>query len=50
LQLGYEQNTSELFEVLDAWQTLNMTQMEYWQQVQDLLTLQTEMDKTLQQN
>ena len=50
LQLGYEQNTSELFEVLDAWQTLNMTQLEYWQQVQDLLTLQTEMDKTLQQN
>jgi len=50
LQLGYEQNTSELFELLDAWQTLNMTQMEYLQQVQDLLTLQTEMDKTLQQN
>ena len=50
LQLGYEQNTGELFELLDAWQTLNMTQLEYWQQVQDLLTLQTEMDKTLQQN
>ena len=49
LQLGYEQNTGELFELLDAWQTLNMTQLEYWQQVQDLLTLQTEMDKTLQQ-
>ena len=28
LQLGYEQNTGELFELLDAWQTLNMTQME----------------------
>jgi outer membrane protein TolC len=50
LQLGYEQNTGELFELLDAWQTLNMTQLEYWQQMQDLLTLQTEMDKTLQQN
>jgi len=50
LQLGYEQNTGELFELLDAWQTLNMTQMEYLQQLQDLLTLQTEMDKTLQQN
>jgi outer membrane protein TolC len=50
LQLGYEQNTGELFELLDAWQTLNMTQMEYLQQVQDLLTLQTEMDKILQQN
>ncbi|HEY4206998.1 MAG TPA: TolC family protein, partial [Puia sp.] len=50
LQLGYEQNTGELFEVLDAWQTLNMTQLEYLQLLQDLLTLQTEMDKTLQQN
>jgi outer membrane protein TolC len=50
LQLGYEQNTGDLFELLDAWQTLNMTQMEHLQQVQDLLNLQTEMDKTLQQN
>jgi outer membrane protein TolC len=50
LQLGYEQNTGELFELLDAWQTLNMTQMEYLQLVQDLLTMQTGMDKTLQQN
>jgi outer membrane protein TolC len=50
LQLGYEQNTGDLFELLDAWQTLNMTQMEHLQQVQDLLSLQTEMDKTLQQN
>jgi outer membrane protein TolC len=50
LQLSYEQNTGELFELLDAWQTLNMTQMEHLQQVQDLLTLQTEMDRTLQQN
>jgi outer membrane protein TolC len=50
LQLGYEQNTGELFELLDAWQTLNMTQLEYLQQVQDLLTMQAEMDKILQQN
>jgi len=50
LQLGYEQNTGDLFELLDAWQTLNMTQMEHLQQVQDLLSLQTEMDKILQQN
>lgn len=50
LQLAYEQNTGQLFELLDAWQTLNMTQLEYLQQVQDLLFLQTEMDKTLEQN
>lgn len=49
LQLAYEQNTGQLFELLDAWQTLNMTQLEYLQQVQDLLILQTEMDKTLEQ-
>jgi outer membrane protein TolC len=50
LQLGYEQNTGELFELLDAWATLNRSQMEYLQQVQDLLVMQTEMDKILQQN
>jgi outer membrane protein TolC len=50
IQLGYEQNTAELFELLDAWQTLNMTQMDYLQQVQDLLGLQSEMDKILEQN
>jgi outer membrane protein TolC len=49
LQLGYEQNTGELFELLDAWQTLNGSQMEYLQQVQDLLLLQTEIDKILEQ-
>ena len=50
LQLGYEQNTGELFELLDAWQTLNMTQLEYLQQVQELLAMQVEMDKILEQN
>lgn len=49
LQLGYEQNTGDLFELLDAWETLNMTQLEYLQQVQDLLIMQTEMDKILEQ-
>ena len=49
LQLGYEQNTGELFELLDAWETLNMTQMEYLQQVQDLLNMQAEMDRIIEQ-
>ena len=49
LQLGYEQNTGELFELLDAWETLNRSQMEYLQQLQDLLVMQTEMDKILEQ-
>ena len=49
LQLGYEQNTGELFELLDAWETLNMTQIEYLQQLQDLLNMQAEMDRIIEQ-
>jgi outer membrane protein TolC len=49
MQLAYEQNTGELFELFDAWQTLNMTQLEYLDQLQELLNLQVEMDKTLEQ-
>ena len=30
MQLGYEQNTEELFGLFDAWEALNMTQMEYF--------------------
>jgi hypothetical protein len=33
MQLGYEQNTEELFELFDAWEALNMTQMEYFDQL-----------------
>ncbi len=40
MQLAYEQNTEELFALFDAWETLNMTQLEYLQQVQDILDLQ----------
>jgi len=50
MQLSYEQNTGELFELLDAWETLNMTQLEYLGQLQELLNMQVEMDKVLQQN
>jgi len=48
MQLAYEQNTEELFALFDAWQTLNMTQLEYLQQLQDLLMLQVELDKILE--
>jgi len=37
--LAYEQNTEELFVVLDAWQALNMAQLEYLNQQQELLQL-----------
>ena len=49
MQLAYEQNTGELFELFDAWQTLNITQFDYLDQLQELLNLQVQMDKTLEQ-
>jgi len=49
MQLAYEQNTGELFELFDAWQTLNMSQLDYLDQLKELLTLQVQMDKILEQ-
>ncbi|MGE5108389.1 MAG: TolC family protein [Sphingobacteriales bacterium] len=48
MQLGYEQNTEELFMLYDAWETLNMTQLEYLEQVQQLLAMQVELEKILE--
>ncbi len=48
MQLGYGQNTEELFELYDAWETLNMTQLEYLDQLQQLLTLQVELERILE--
>jgi outer membrane protein TolC len=48
MQLGYEQNTEELFQLYDAWETLNMTQLEYLDQLQQLLVLQVKLEKILQ--
>jgi outer membrane protein TolC len=45
MQLAYEQNTEELFTLFDAWETLNMTQLEYLQQLQDLLMMQVALEK-----
>lgn len=46
--LGYEQNTEELFMLFDAWETLNMTQIEYLDQLQQLLSLQVELERILE--
>ena len=46
--LAYEQNTEELFMLFDAWETLNMTQVEYLDQLQQLLSLQAELERILQ--
>jgi outer membrane protein TolC len=46
--IGYEQNTEELFMLFDAWETLNMTQVEYLDQLQQLLSLQVELERILE--
>lgn len=46
--LGYQQNTEELFELYDAWETLNNTQLEYLNQLQELLDMQVDLEKLLQ--
>lgn len=46
--LAYEQNTEELFMLYDAWETLNMTQNEYLDQLRALLTMQVELERILQ--
>lgn len=49
MQLAYEQNTGELFELFDASQTLYKTQLDYLDQLQELLNLQVQLDKVLEQ-
>jgi len=48
MQLGYEQNTEELFMLFDAWETLNMTQLEYINQLKELLLMQVQLERLLQ--
>src|SRR5882724_5504662 len=48
MQLGYEQNTEELFELYDAWETLNMTQIQWLDQLQQLLLMQVEIERILE--
>jgi outer membrane protein TolC len=46
--LAYEQNTEELFALYDAWETLNSTQLEYFDELQQLLIAQVNLEKILQ--
>jgi outer membrane protein TolC len=48
--LGYEQNTEDLFMLYDAWESLNMMQFEYLDQMQQLLNLQVQLERTLEIN
>ena len=47
MQLGYEQNTEELFMLYDAWEKLNMTQLEYFDILSKALQTQTESDRLM---
>ena len=47
-QLAYQQTTGELFELYDAWETLNNTQLEYINQLQQLLSMQVDLEKLLE--
>jgi outer membrane protein TolC len=46
--LAYEQNTEELFGLYDAWETLNSTELEYLDQLQQLLNMRVNLEKLLQ--
>ncbi len=48
MQLAYENNTEELFTLYDAWETLYMTQLEYLDQLQQLLLMQVELERILE--
>jgi len=50
MQLGYEQNTEELFELFDAWEALNKTQLEYLDLLREALTMQAELVKITEIN
>jgi outer membrane protein TolC len=49
MQLGYEQNTEDLFMLYDAWETLNMTQLEYTELLNRVLSLQVALDRIMEQ-
>ena len=48
MQLGYEQNTEELFMLYDAWETLNMTQIAYLDLLNDALKLQVTLERLME--
>jgi outer membrane protein TolC len=48
MEIGYQQNTEELFMLYDAWETLNMTQLDYLEQVKQALLLQVELERVVE--
>ncbi|HLG38693.1 MAG TPA: TolC family protein [Chitinophagaceae bacterium] len=48
MQLAYENNTEELFELYDAWEALNMIRLQYLDQLEQLLLMQAELERILE--
>ena len=48
MQLGYEQNTEELFMLYDAWETLYMTQLEYTELLNQVLKMQVALERLME--
>lgn len=48
MQLGYEQNTEELFMLYDAWEVLNMKQLEYIDIISQALKLQVAIERLIE--
>lgn len=48
MQLGYEQNTEELFMLYDAWETLYMAQLEYTELLNQALKLQVTIERLIE--
>ena len=48
LELAYEQNTEELLSLYDAWKTLDDTQLEYWDDMEQVLLMQVELKRVLE--
>lgn len=48
--LAYEQNTADLFLVIDAWQTLTMTEIQNLDTLHELLEMQVEFEKEMEVN
>lgn len=46
--LAYEQNTAQLPEVIDAWEALNMAQMEYLNRLQELYLMAVNYEKEIE--
>ena len=48
MQLGYEQNTEELFMLFDAWETLYMTQLQYIELLNQVLKMQVALERIME--